>query len=359
MSENKNNNEKYNKYSNSKLYKIISRKSPEKIYYGITTDELRKILSSYKTKYKKYVIDNNIAYNPSFELIKNDDAEIILVKKFKCDDIDEYHKYLYDYINDKENPNINYYIPEGYKPPIRKRLYYEKMFNTVTETNKTETETEIKKGKEEIKTIKKELENIKRETESINNMMRNYKEQTKLLEYKEEDKIKLLEYKEEDKIKILENNASPNINKDIKENKEMINNLYKLEFKNNTISDNVRTRQKEIKTNDYDFTESKENLKGVRSFNISPFEKIGDNINEYDGDIYTDYYYIINNKKYDIEDNKYIIIDNIKIEKDTIDKYDLKKRKDKIKQLEKTIKQAKEIIPDEDGIKPVKKNKKK
>jgi len=109
--------EKINKYDNSKIFKIISDTQPDKIYYGSTLEKsLRKVLSIHKTKYKKYIEDNNsVDYIPSFELLKNNDAEIILVEKFKCNDVDEYNQKLHNFINDPKNPNINRYRPEGYK----------------------------------------------------------------------------------------------------------------------------------------------------------------------------------------------------------------------------------------------------
>ena len=106
--------EKINKYDNSKIFKIISDTQPDKIYYGSTLEKsLRKVLSIHKTKYKKYIEDNNsVDYIPSFELLKNDDAEIILVEKFKCNDVDEYNQKLHRWMqhqifNFKNNNKYN------------------------------------------------------------------------------------------------------------------------------------------------------------------------------------------------------------------------------------------------------------
>ena len=134
---------KINKYHNSKLFKIIANDT-DKIYYGLTIEkELRKVLSNHRAKYKKYIENSNsVDYIPSFEILKSDDAKIILIEKFKCEDADEYNKKLYDFVNNKENPNINNYRPEGYKKQIKK-------------SNKTQTGGEILKITELKPIIKK------------------------------------------------------------------------------------------------------------------------------------------------------------------------------------------------------------
>lgn len=136
---------KANPYHSSKIYKIFSP-TIDKVYYGATLEKtLRRILSATKSKYNKYTNDNNaVDYNPVFEIFKNDDAEILLVEKFKCEDVDELKKKLYDYINDQKNPNINNYRPEGYKKPVKKVIKKTQKGGKLPETTETETMTDIK-----------------------------------------------------------------------------------------------------------------------------------------------------------------------------------------------------------------------
>jgi hypothetical protein len=320
MSEDKKN---YNKYCNCKLYKIISKTTPEKIFYGATTDQLRKILSAKKTKYKQYILNNNVSYCPSFELIKNDDAEILLIEKFKCDDIDDYNKFIYDYINNSDHPNINNYIPEGYKKPIRKRLYYEKLYNT-TDTDK-----------KDIINLKKDIEIIKKDTESISDIMTNIKNNII-----NGGNIKAIEYKQENN-KNNDNNNNLNTKKD---------NIKYLKFNNIQLGGNKEEEEEEEGIKHIKLNKS---YKAIEDYNKNYFY---DNETEQKDDIYNKDYYIINNKKYDIIDNKYLLIDGVRIEREKIDKYDLKNRKKEIKILEETIKRMKKTQPEFNDIKYINNN---
>ena len=155
---------KANPYHSSKIYKIFSP-TIDKVYYGATLEKtLRRILSATKSKYNKYTNDNNaVDYNPVFEIFKNDDAEILLVEKFKCEDVDEFKKKLYDYINDQKNPNINNYRPEGYKKPVKKVIKKTQKGGKLPETTETETMTDIKPILKSVKLpeVKEEKEEIK------------------------------------------------------------------------------------------------------------------------------------------------------------------------------------------------------
>lgn len=307
---------KFNKYCNCKLYKIISKTTPDKIFYGVSTDQLRKVLGSKKTKYKQFIINNNVCYCPSFELIKNNDAEILLIDKFKCDDIDDYNKYIYEYINNAEHPNINNYRPEGYKKPIRKRLYYEKLYNTDTD-------------KQEINIIKKDIENIKKDTETISDIMNSIKHNIK------GGNIKELEYKKDDNIKYLTFDKPIN---------NIINNNNDINDKNEIKYIQLKKSHKAIKDyNNIFFSNNNPDLMGGLK---NKFYEDTEN----DEDLYNKDFYIINGKKYDIIDNKYIKIDGIEVEKNKIDKFDLKNRKIEIKILEYQINSYKNMPDRYDNI---------
>lgn len=111
------------KYQNCKLFKLYSSSTPD-VYYGVTRTNLLIKKHGMAKKYKEYIKDStNRSYCPSFEIFKHNDAEIILIKTFKCEDRDEYNKFLYDYVN-SHHPNIN---------------------NRKKETNKQEQEQQVEK----------------------------------------------------------------------------------------------------------------------------------------------------------------------------------------------------------------------
>jgi len=156
-------------YHTSKIYKIFSP-SIDKVYYGATLEKtLRRILSSTKSKYNKYKNDNTaVDYNPAFEIFKNDDAEILLVEKFKCEDVDEFKKKLYDFINDPKYPNINNYRPEGYKKPVKKVVKKTQKGGKLPDTTETETMTDIKPILKSVKLPEKVDANLKSSEKSPN-----------------------------------------------------------------------------------------------------------------------------------------------------------------------------------------------
>ena len=77
-----------NIYLNSKIYKLVSNKTKD-VYYGATTNELRKRLYQHRCDYKKYSQNNDHYYVTSYELVKYIDCKIILIEKYPCNDKDE------------------------------------------------------------------------------------------------------------------------------------------------------------------------------------------------------------------------------------------------------------------------------
>lgn len=75
-----------NKYQNGKIYKIHSLQT-DKIYVGSTTEKyLSNRLSGHNTQFKK---PEKYYYCTSFELLKYDDAQIILIENWPCKSKDE------------------------------------------------------------------------------------------------------------------------------------------------------------------------------------------------------------------------------------------------------------------------------
>ena len=83
-----------NKYQRGKIYKIISNQTND-VYYGSTVEPyLTNRLSRHKSNFKGW-LNGNDKYVTSFEIIKFDDAKIILVENCQCNTKDELRATLY------------------------------------------------------------------------------------------------------------------------------------------------------------------------------------------------------------------------------------------------------------------------
>ena len=72
-----------NKYQRGKIYKIISTQTVD-IYYGSTIEKtLTNRLSKHRRNYKCW-LNGKQCYVTSYEIVKYDDAKIILVENFPC-----------------------------------------------------------------------------------------------------------------------------------------------------------------------------------------------------------------------------------------------------------------------------------
>ncbi len=128
-------------FENSKIYKIIDNTNGN-VYIGSTCEPtLARRLAKHRSNYKQYCL-NNYNHTTSFEILKNNDYEIVLLEK--CNNItckDELYSRERYYI---ENNNcINKYIPnrtkkEHYKDNRNEILecrkqYYEENKNEILE----------------------------------------------------------------------------------------------------------------------------------------------------------------------------------------------------------------------------------
>lgn len=91
-------------YQNGKIYKIISNQI-DKVYIGSTTQPLCERLAGHRNNYKRYLA-NKDPYMTSFELIKYDDAKIILLENYPCKNKEELCSKEQDWI-DKTPNNVN------------------------------------------------------------------------------------------------------------------------------------------------------------------------------------------------------------------------------------------------------------
>lgn len=92
-----------NKYENGKIYRIVCN-TTNKNYYGSTTQPLSKRLYDHKAQYKKYLIDKK-QYYTAFEIIKEDNFDIILVEIVNCSCKLELEKRERFYIDNNECVN--------------------------------------------------------------------------------------------------------------------------------------------------------------------------------------------------------------------------------------------------------------
>ncbi len=74
-------------FNNSKIYKIVSHQT-DKIYIGSTTSRLSKRLTEHKSDYKRY-LNGKHHYVTSYEVVKYDDCDIILLESVECNSKDE------------------------------------------------------------------------------------------------------------------------------------------------------------------------------------------------------------------------------------------------------------------------------
>lgn len=75
-----------NKYQNSKIYKIVSPSHPELVYYGSTTEKLCRRMTKHRSDFKR---GESIRSN---EILQYEDAIILLVENYPCNNREELNK---------------------------------------------------------------------------------------------------------------------------------------------------------------------------------------------------------------------------------------------------------------------------
>ena len=146
-----------NKYENGKIYRLVCNIT-NKNYYGSTTQLLSKRLYEHKRDYKKY-LNNNKNYITSFEIIKGNNFEIILVELFNCSCKLELEKRERYYIENNECVNKNIptrtikewcKINKEYLKDYKK-VYYEKNKIKIKELQKEKNKLYKENNKEKLK----------------------------------------------------------------------------------------------------------------------------------------------------------------------------------------------------------------
>jgi hypothetical protein len=94
-------------YKNGKIYKIVDNTN-DNIYIGSTCKLLCRRLAQHRYQYKKY-LEEKKKYLTSFEILKNNDYDIVLLEVFPCKSKEELNKRERYYI--ENNICVNKYIP--------------------------------------------------------------------------------------------------------------------------------------------------------------------------------------------------------------------------------------------------------
>lgn len=79
-----------NKYSNAKIYKIVSNINDD-VYYGSTVESLSNRLAKHRAAYKHYLAGKS-RYITSFKILETNDYDIVLVEKVNCNSKEELHQ---------------------------------------------------------------------------------------------------------------------------------------------------------------------------------------------------------------------------------------------------------------------------
>lgn len=93
-------------YSNGKIYKIVSSQT-NKVYIGSTTTPLCERLSGHRQRFRRWKLGKD-CYLTSYDILKYDDARIVLICNFPCSNVEELHKKeqeIMDEYEDKVNRN--------------------------------------------------------------------------------------------------------------------------------------------------------------------------------------------------------------------------------------------------------------
>ena len=110
-------------YSKGKIYKIVDYTS-ENIYIGSTCQNtISKRLAEHVHSYKKY-LNGKYGYNTSFDIIKNNNFDIILIESVNCSCKDELHAREAFHI-ENFSTCINKSMPKKFKTLGRKQYQIE------------------------------------------------------------------------------------------------------------------------------------------------------------------------------------------------------------------------------------------
>ena len=130
-------------YLCSKIYKIVDNTTGN-IYIGSTTQALSQRLSSHVRTYKSY-LNGKGHFITSFEVLKNDDFDIVLIEEVACETKEQLHSIERRHID--SNTCVN-----KYRPSRSTKQYYEEHKELYNEQHRQY----YQKNSEEIKESKRQ-----------------------------------------------------------------------------------------------------------------------------------------------------------------------------------------------------------
>ena len=209
-------------YQLGKIYKIVSDQT-ENVYIGSTCEPtLARRMTGHRKDYKQY-INTGKKYITSYELLKYDDSQIILIENWPCDNKDELHKRERYWI-DQYNNHVNKIIPtrtgKEYKKDNETRI--KEIKKEYYESNKYDILKQCKEYKQSHKAKIKEREKRYREAnkDDISKRIKDHYENNKTSILKRHK-----EYKQLNKEKINKQRKQYRRNKIIKRINEQFNKM--------------------------------------------------------------------------------------------------------------------------------------
>jgi len=222
-------------YSKGKIYRIVCN-TTGLVYIGSTVETLCNRLSKHRQEYKQY-LKGISRYVTSFEIIKNNNYNIILIKNYPCNNKEELHREERKYIETIEC--VNKIIPTR-----TNKEYYETYKDKILEYHKEYYETNkeyIRENQKEYFETNKEYIKEQQKQYNINNKDK-MKEYQKAYRKNNKDKIneEKKEYRKNNKDKIREKQKEYYEN-----NKDKINKKIECEYcKCFTLKQNIKKHQK-------------------------------------------------------------------------------------------------------------------
>jgi hypothetical protein len=144
-------------YKESKIYKIINDDNDD-IYIGSTTQKLSQRYAEHAREYKRYLLDNK-RYVSSYEILRNNNSNIILIENFECDNREELLKKERYYIDSIKCVNKNRpYVAEGEDKETKNgqmKVYYQ--------DNKEKIKLQMQEHYQENKDNKQEYQRINKD----------------------------------------------------------------------------------------------------------------------------------------------------------------------------------------------------
>ena len=145
-------------YSKGKIYKIVCN-TTGLIYVGSTIQQLCKRLRGHRTDYK-YYLQGKQHFKTSYDIIKNDNYEIILIENCPCNSKDELHREERKYIESIEC--VNKQLPtrtlKEYREKNKDKIkeYHKEYYKNNKEKMKERNKEYHENNKEQILERKKE-----------------------------------------------------------------------------------------------------------------------------------------------------------------------------------------------------------